>query len=234
MDKPHILLVERRRSAHKSFVEALRKRYIVSSVNSGKQALATAQVTHPVVVIVDAISLNSPGDRIVRAIKDGQSAPVLHLVPESAQSDADIVLEAPISLRKLNSALERLRTPAGTGQDALVVGPFRLDVARRVLVVDGKESQLTPKLALLVEAFMRQPGETIDRRQLMEQVWQTDYMGDTRTLDVHIRWIRSVIEADPAHPHYLKTVRGIGYRLELAPDAAPAASARSRGRTAPK
>lgn len=229
MDKPPILLVERRRSAHKSYADALRKRYMVTSVISGKQALALAPGVRPLAIVVDAISMNSPGDRIVRLLKDGQGAPVVHLAEQTARSDADVVLQSPVSARKLTSALDRLIAPAKSGPDALVIGPFRMDVERRVLLVDGVEKQLTPKLALLVEVFLRHPGETLDRKQLMERVWQTDYMGDTRTLDVHIRWIRSAIERDPAHPQYLKTVRGIGYRLEVGP-AAPLAEPAVRGR----
>ncbi|MFN8377284.1 MAG: response regulator transcription factor [Anaerolineae bacterium] len=231
MEKPHILLVERRRSAHKSLADALRKRYQVTSVISGKQAVAVAGSLHPSVIVVDSISLNSPGDRIVRLVKDEQPAPVIHLAEKTVRSDADVILEAPVSARKLTSALDRLIAPVKHGPAALVVGPFRMDTDRRVLVVDGKETQLTPKLALLVEVFLRHPGETLGRKQLMEQVWQTDYMGDTRTLDVHIRWIRRVIETDPAHPHYLKTVRGTGYRLEVGqPSPAPTSSVKSRGR----
>jgi DNA-binding response OmpR family regulator len=229
MDKPHIVLVERRRSAHKSFADALRKRYQVSSVISGKQALATAVELRPVAIVVDAISMNSPGDRIVHALKVGQPAPLVHLVETALSSDADVLLEAPVSVRKLTTALDRLTAPARTGSDALVVGPFEMDIPRRVLRVSGKEKQLTPKLALLVEVFLRHPGETLDRRQLMERVWQTDYLGDTRTLDVHVRWIRSLIETDPAHPQYLKTVRGIGYRLEVnAAEPVPTAPVKTR------
>lgn len=145
------------------------------------------------------------------------------------RSDADVLLEAPVSARRLTGALDRLTAPAMRGSDALVVGPFEMDIPRRVLRISGKEKQLTPKLALLVEVFLRHPGETLDRRQLMERVWQTDYLGDTRTLDVHVRWIRSLIETDPAHPQYLKTVRGIGYRLEVnMAEPVPATAAKPR------
>lgn len=216
MEKPHILLVERRRSAHKSFAEALRRRFQVTSVISGKQAVALAVSLHPSVIVVDSISLNSPGDRIVRLIKAEQPAPVIHLAEQPIPSEADVLLEAPVSTRRLTAALGRLIAPARNAPAALVVGPFHLDAERRVLVMSGRETQLSPKLAQLFEVFLRHPGETLDRKQLMEVVWQTDYMGDTRTLDVHIRWIRRVIEADPAHPRYLKTVRGTGYRLEIA------------------
>ncbi len=87
--------------------------------------------------------------------------------------------------------------------------------ARRLLVVDGQETELTPKQALLIEMFFTNPGVTLDRRTLMEKVWQTDYLGDTRTLDVHVRWVRQMLEDDPSKPQYLQTVRGVGYRLEV-------------------
>jgi DNA-binding response OmpR family regulator len=90
-----------------------------------------------------------------------------------------------------------------------------MDVSRRVLVANGQETQLTPKLAVLVEMFLKHPGETLDRKTLMVQVWDTDYLGDTRTLDVHVRWIRQAIEPDPGKPRYLKTIRGVGYRLDI-------------------
>jgi DNA-binding response OmpR family regulator len=231
MDKPHILLVERRRSAHKSFVEPLKKRYDITIVNSGTQALTSAPGLRPAAVIVDAISMNSPGDRIVRALKDGQPAPVIHLVERPLRSEADVVLIGPVTSRRLLMTLDRLIAPSRNAADALVVGPFRMDVARRVLVVSGQEHQLTPKLAQLVEVFLRNPGATLARKQLMERVWQTDYLGDTRTLDVHVRWIRRIIESDPAQPQYLRTVRGIGYRLEIGPPV-PAAPARAGARTA--
>ncbi|MCA9909541.1 MAG: winged helix-turn-helix domain-containing protein, partial [Anaerolineae bacterium] len=82
-------------------------------------------------------------------------------------------------------------------------------------VFRDQETILTPKLSQLVEIFLRHPGQTLDRKLLMAQVWDTDYLGDTRTLDVHIRWFRRAVEDNPSKPLYLKTVRGIGYRLEL-------------------
>jgi DNA-binding response OmpR family regulator len=232
MDKPQILLVERHRSAHPSFASALRKRYSVTSVMSGKQALASAEALQPAALIIDAISLNSPGDRIARMLKSEQSAPVIHLAESLERSDADVLLKAPVSTRRLNATLDRLIAPHKTSaHDALVVGPFHMDMVRRVLIVEDRQTQLTPKLALLVEVFLRNPGATLDRKQLMERVWQTDYLGDTRTLDVHIRWIRRAIEADPARPRYLKTVRGIGYRLELPAQPAKALHVRGHGRS---
>jgi DNA-binding response OmpR family regulator len=114
----------------------------------------------------------------------------------------------------LINSIERLLPLAGD-DGILTCGPFSMDVSRRVLVANGQETQLTPKLAVLVEMFLNHPGETLDRKTLMVEVWDTDYLGDTRTLDVHVRWIRQAIEPEPGKPRYLKTIRGVGYRLDI-------------------
>ena len=84
---------------------------------------------------------------------------------------------------------------------------------------NGREKRLTPKAASLLEVFLKHPEETLDRAFLMRQVWDTDYIGDTRTLDVHVRWVREAIEPEPGKPCHILTVRGVGYRFE--PDATP-------------
>ncbi|MBE2270838.1 MAG: response regulator transcription factor [Anaerolinea sp.] len=211
-----VLLVEKTGMQRASFADALRKRYTVITVSSGKQAIQQAQSCH--IVVLDAISLRTPGDRIARQLKDGiGSLPLIHLHPEAKaknNSPADALLFQPFTSRKLVNTIERLLTAPAT-DSVLEVGHLSLNSARRVLITNGQENSLTPKLALLVEMFMAHAGETLDRKRLMETVWHTNYLGDTRTLDVHIRWIRQMIEADPGTPQYLKTVRGVGYRLEL-------------------
>jgi DNA-binding response OmpR family regulator len=217
MEAARILLIERTR-AQASFAEALKKRYDVVTVPSGKQALAAAQEQTPHVVVLDAISMKTTGDRIARQVKNALvQVPLIHLHPgpkADTENPAEAVLIPPFTSRKVINSIERLRSQVNAA-DLLTCGPIAVNLSRRILVANGQETQLTPKLAQLVETFLRHPGETLDRKMLMEQVWQTDYMGDTRTLDVHIRWFRRAIEADPGKPRYLITVRGVGYRLEL-------------------
>jgi DNA-binding response OmpR family regulator len=223
VSKPTLLLVERRRSPGASFADALKKRYEVMLVSSAREALDVKQPL--MAVILDAISMRTPGDRIARQIKEGLvTTPLIHLHPgpkESANSPAETVLFMPFTSRKLVNVIERLSQPA-EDEKIISCGGLSMNVTRRVLVARGQETPLTPKLALLVEIFLQHPGETLDRKQLMEYVWQTDYLGDTRTLDVHVRWFRRAIESDPSSPRYLKTVRGVGYRLEI-PDSELAA-----------
>jgi DNA-binding response OmpR family regulator len=218
MGAGQILLIESTRAKRTSFADALKKRYDVTSVPSGKQALESAQACLPDVMVLDAISMRTPGERVCHLLNDQiPDVPLIHLHPgpkSSEDSCAEVVLFQPFTSRKLVNCIERL-LQVSSHEENIGVGPFSVDMARRVLISNGQETQLTPKLALLVEIFMRNPGQTLDRKMLMEQVWHTNYMGDTRTLDVHIRWIRRAIESDPGNPRYLKTVRGVGYRLEL-------------------
>lgn len=218
MSKARVLLIGRSQEKGPAFPLSLRKRYDLTLVPNGKQAEIVAARQKPHVIVLDAVSLRTPGDRICQSLRSAlPDIPLIHLHPdmdESTSSPADAVLYQPFSSRKLIHSIERLIT---LSEDEIITcGPFSLNIPRRILTMGQQETQLTPKAALLLELFMRQPGETLDRKTLMAAVWQTDYLGDTRTLDVHIRWIRQVIEESPGRPHYLKTVRGVGYCLDVA------------------
>lgn len=182
---------------------------------SGSQALSIAAQKVPDVIVLNACSLQSSGERICGRIKKNlPDIPLIHIHPgPEASSSADIVLIAPVAAEQIDTTIENVLN--SRMEQIIECGPFRMNTHQRILHAHGKEIKLTPKQALLVEAFLRQPGETIERKTLMENVWQTDYMGDTRTLDVHIRWIRKIIENGHKKPRYLQTVRGVGYRLEI-------------------
>ncbi len=209
-----ILVIERT----EGFSAGLKKRYEVTSAANGKQALALVSESQYAVVVLDAISMRTPGDRIARQLREGLGTiPLIHLHPgpkASANTPADVVLFLPFTARKIANTIERLLHKV-SDDNIVTCGPFSVNLSRRVLTANGQETSLTPKLVLLVETFLRNPGETLDRKLLMEKVWETSYLGDTRTLDVHVRWIRRAIEENPGTPRYLKTVRGVGYRLEI-------------------
>lgn len=218
MTKPKLILVERKSGRDtESYLAPLKRHFEVVCVSSGKQALEQSK---PDAIVLNALSLHSPGARIARQLKVRMpGVPLIHLVSKNGEeSPADAVFCPPLTSRKLISAIKRMLRPLETQtqpEELLRCGHVSLNLSRRVLIIDGHETALTPKLAALVEEFLRHPGETLDRRWLMKQVWNTDYVEDTRTLDVHVRWFRRIIEPDPNQPRYLKTVRGIGYRLEL-------------------
>ncbi|MEP7294429.1 MAG: response regulator transcription factor [Chloroflexota bacterium] len=209
-----ILVVERT----EAFSAGLKKRYEVTTVSSGKHALTLVKASDYAVVVLDAISMRTPGDRIARQLNEGLGTiPLIHLHPgpkASASSPAEVVLFMPFTARKIANTIERLLRRV-SNDSIITCGPFSVNLTRHILLANGQETALTPKLMLLVETFLRHPGETLDRKMLMERVWDTSYLGDTRTLDVHVRWFRRAIEENPGDPRYLKTVRGVGYRLEV-------------------
>ena len=136
---------------------------------------------------------------------------------KNARSQANTLLFSPVTARRLVNSVGRLLTDK---EEVIGCGPFVMNVPRRILIAHGQETQLTPKQASLVELFLRNPDKTLDRKTIMETVWNTDYVGDTRTLDVHVRWIRKILEKDSKKPRYIKTVRGVGYQLVVSNDTA--------------
>lgn len=212
-----VLLIERARNNSTSFAASLRRKYDVYIAHSGKQALPLARRTQPDVIVLDAISLRTSGDRIVARLRDQLGdVPIIHLraTPKSKRASlADVVLSPKFTSRKIINRIERfVSAPA---EDILNVGPFSLNLKQRKLISPKGETTLTPKLARLMWTFLQNPGKTLARETLMQGVWKTAYMGDTRTLYVHVRWLRREIEPDPRKPQYIITVRGVGYRFQL-------------------
>ncbi len=215
---PTILLIESAR-AKNSFAPVLeRRKYDVICASTSKQALAHAKERSPALIVLDSVFSRIDGARMCRDIRaqvDGIA--ILLMARADAQVDAtsgaDYILFEPFTPRKLLNRIARM-LPSGEA-DVLTTGDLTLNVANRCVRVGKKEHQLTPKQSQLLEIFMRQPNVVITRLQLMKAVWKTDYMGDTRTLDVHIRWLRQMIENDASKPRRLVTVRNVGYRLKV-------------------
>jgi DNA-binding response OmpR family regulator len=217
--KASILLIEGKRADRPSFFQGLtRKGYHVETAASGNAAIARLADGMPQMVLVDAASMRTSGRRICQSIrKAAPGIPVLVVVEQNADTseklDADLVLPQPFTLQKLLNRIRGL-LPAEE-KDSLQVGQLQLDVEQRWVRIDGKQIRLTPRLVALLKLLMEHPGEVIKRNDLFSQVWDTNYTDDTRTLDVHISWLRQALEEDPRHPHFLKTVRGVGYRLDI-------------------
>lgn len=217
--KAKILLVEGKRANHPSFAFGLDKKgYQVESVSNGAAAIDRVGEACPDVIIVDAASMRTSGRRICQSLQKHESGiPVVLIVDPPADDKevpgARVVLELPFTLQKL---VNRIRPLLPVEQKDLVeVGPFQLDTQQRVARCLGKQARLTPRLVTLLKILMETPGTVIERENLFRQVWDTAYTGDTRTLDVHVSWLRQALEADPRHPQFIKTVRGVGYRLDI-------------------
>ena len=122
-------------------------------------------------------------------------------------------LPLPFTAQKLANRIRPLLP--SDGKNVVHAGPIRLDLEHRRVKCLGKNTKLTPRLIKILRILIDQHGEVVERETLFKRVWETNYTGDTRTLDVHISWLRRAIEKDPVHPRFLKTIRGIGYRLDV-------------------
>ncbi len=217
MKSTKILLIESARKNGVAFAASLQRKYDVEVVVSGKQGLNAAGATLPDVVVLNAESLRTSGDRIlVRLREQLGELPIIHIRPEkisAKESLADVVLVPPFTARKLINRIERF-VPTSENE-VLEVGPFSLNIAQQTLLTPWSEKKLTPKLLELLRLFLENPDVTLEREQIIRTVWKTEYMGDTRTLDVHIRWLRKVVEPEPRKPRYITTVRGVGYCFQL-------------------
>lgn len=221
------MLVEGRGIGSQSLAEALNKAgYSLVICHTGKTAIVSIAQNKPDLVVFDSASMRSNGSRTCRRLRRdlGSEVPIIHTrpsgEPEDLSAEADVYLAYPFTPRKLLNRIRALLPADDTHDEVVRYGRLTLYPAKPSVEVDGQgEKPLTPKLMQLLQEFTRHPNEVVSRRQLMQNVWKTDYIGDTRTLDVHIRWIRELIEENPAQPQLLLTVRGKGYLLNI-----PAAS----------
>jgi DNA-binding response OmpR family regulator len=223
--KARILLIEGKRSDHPSFSGGLTKKgFQVEAVFSGNAALARLKENIPDLVLIDAASMQTSGRRIYQSVREHTDGiPIVLIVGQNAEnvdkSGADVTLIWPFTLQKL---LNRIKPFLPSDQKNLLeAGPLKLDTEQRWVRCQGKQARLTPRLVILLRTLMERPGEVIERNNLFRMVWDTAYTADTRTLDVHVSWLREALEVDPRHPRYVKTVRGVGYRLDIDSDTKP-------------
>lgn len=214
-----ILWVEGRRAVSSPFIFGLRKKgYQVEIAYTGKEALSRLPDISPDLVVLNTSTMRSPGTRICQSLRDNADGVPVLLISEQEDIKAqdvcaDVVLSLPFTTRKLENRIKPFLP--GEGDDVIKAGPISLDVERKQVRCLGEKSTLTPRLTLLLRMLMEHPGEALEREQLFREVWNTEYTGDTRTLDVHISWLRHAIEKDPRNPKFLKTIRGVGYRLDV-------------------
>ncbi|MEX2161422.1 MAG: response regulator transcription factor [Anaerolineales bacterium] len=215
-----ILWVEGRWTSNPELVPSLlQKGFQVERVASGKEALESVGENKHDLVIVDAASMRTNGKRICSSIRDKiNGLPILvisdkqHAIEEGFEC-ANEILMLPFTQRKLVNRIGPL-LPMDEG-GMLKAGPLELDLETHAVRAQGKKTVLTPRLVRLLRMLIDNKGEVVERDALFKKVWRTNYTGDTRTLDVHISWLRQAIEKDPKKPKLLHTIRGMGYRLDI-------------------
>ncbi len=211
----------------------LREGYQVVTARDGEAGLAEARSHRPDLIILDIMLPRLDGIEVCRILRKEMSIPILMLTARAGEIDkvvglemgADDYVTKPFGLRELLARVkallrrgelvrEELARAAASGQEILRVGNLVIDMERHVATRDGMELGLSPKEFDLLAFLARSPRRAFSRDHLLEKVWGYDYSGDSRTVDVHVRWLRQKIEADPAQPSLLLTVRGVGYKLE--------------------
>lgn len=225
-----ILLVQQSRSAVDWLSPVLEKKgFDVTTARSQKAALERLAIDEPYLVIVDDTCPRLNGSKVCRAVRQqSQCVPIILILAESSHDNEEtggvMHLVLPFTSRKLMNRIKKILPKEE--ENVLRVDELVLNLKARSVTRSGETHHLTPKQFKLLELFMRHPGQVLTRRFIMNQVWETDYMDDTRTLDVHVRWVREKIEENPSQPVYLRTVRNHGYCF-----AAPQAEASSEGDT---
>lgn len=222
MDAPQILVVVGVWADEEGLVSALNRGGYAVHVAPGAQHAATWLESNLAdLVIYHAASMDSDGVRGCQAVRrQVGAAPIIHTrkqgTVKNERAGADVYLAMPFTSRKILNRVRALLPADQFTQEIVRAGDITLYRKKPSVDVVGKgEKALTPKQARLLEEFLRHPNAVLDRRQLMRNVWETDYIGDTRTLDVHIRWVREAIEENPSKPKFIVTVRGIGYIFRL-------------------
>jgi len=225
-----VLIVEDDANLRETLKYNLRKDgYDVFTAGDGEQAIEVARREKPDLLILDIMLPKINGFEVCRILRKEMTMPILMLTAKADETDkivgleigADDYMTKPFSMRELlarvRAMLRRTKmTEVSTAVEkaSLKIGNLEVNIARHQASLSGTVLELSPKEFDLLAFLAKNKGLVFSREQLLEKVWGYDYAGDSRTVDVHIRWLRQKIEADPAHPKLLETVRGTGYKLE--------------------
>lgn len=224
-----VLIVEDEESLADPLAFLLRKEgFEATVVTDGAAALAEFDRTGADIVLLDLMLPGMSGTEVCKQLRARSSVPVIMVTARDSEIDkvvglelgADDYVTKPYSARELIARIRAVLRRGGDDEVAvgdggvLESGPVRMDVERHIVSVNGEQITLPLKEFDLLEYLMRNAGRVLTRGQLIDRVWGADYVGDTKTLDVHVKRLRSKIEIDPANPAHLVTVRGLGYKLE--------------------
>ncbi len=222
-----VLVVEDEESFSDALAYMLRREgYEVEVAATGQDALQTFDRSGADLVLLDLMLPGLSGTEVCRELRVRSHVPIIMVTARDSEVDkvvglelgADDYVTKPFSSRELvariRAVLRRGAEPEELMLNVVEAGPVRMDVERHVVTVDGQQAQLPLKEFDLLELLLRNAGRVLTRGQLIDRVWGADYVGDTKTLDVHVKRLRAKIEPDPANPKYLVTVRGLGYKFD--------------------
>ncbi|WP_433792308.1 response regulator [Actinoplanes sp. CA-252034] len=223
-----VLVVEDEESFSDALSYMLRKEgFEVSVAATGTSALTQFDRTGADIVLLDLMLPEMSGTEVCRQLRQRSAVPIIMVTARDSEIDkvvgleigADDYVTKPYSPRELVARIRAVLRRQGADAPevtapTLAAGPVRMDVERHVVTVDGSGVQLPLKEFELLELLLRNAGRVLTRGQLIDRVWGADYVGDTKTLDVHVKRLRSKVEPEPSAPRYIVTVRGLGYKFE--------------------
>lgn len=223
-----VLVVEDEESFSEALSYMLRKEgYEVTVAENGTAALDDFERNGADLVLLDLMIPGVPGTEVCRTIRQRSKVPIIILTAKDSEIDkvvglelgADDYVTKPFSSRELVARVRAVLRRGGGDADELMPavlegGPVRMDIERHVVSVRGQTLKLPLKEFELLEMLLRNAGRVLTRMQLIDRVWGSDYVGDTKTLDVHVKRLRAKIEEDPPNPVHIVTLRGLGYKFE--------------------
>lgn len=201
--------------------------YTVDTALTGKEGLRIARDALPDLVILDIGLPDMDGFAVFRMLRETSSVPIIFLTARDRETDIILGLERggddyvtkPFRMGELvarvGAVLRRVRDsrPKGRLPERLTIGEITLDAVAHEVTVRGQPVNLPPKEYALLQLLMTRAGQALSRNTLLDEIWGADYFGDPRVVDVHIRWLRELVEPDPTNPRYILTVRGVGYKF---------------------
>jgi two-component system response regulator RegX3 len=223
-----VLVVEDEQSLREALVFFLEKEgHEVSVAIDGEEAIRVYENSGADIILLDLMLPKIDGNQVCKQIRQSSNVPIIMLTAKDSEIDkivgleigADDYITKPYSTRELlariKAVLRRQVEPPITIDSVLIAGELRLDSDRHVVTLNGNPLTLPLKEFELLELLMENVNRVLTRGQIIDRVWGSNYFGDTKTLDVHIKRLRSKVEEDPARPKYIQTVRGLGYKLEV-------------------
>jgi two-component system alkaline phosphatase synthesis response regulator PhoP len=223
----HVLLIDDERKLTDPLRSSFeRAGYQITIANDGHTGLSLALVEKPDVIILDVMMPGLDGWRVCQAIRQHSNVPIIMLTALDDSLDrikglelgADDYLVKPFGFKEIEAhiraMLRRVQLDRGNQMSLQIsVGDIVLDLEAHIVTKGGKEIAMRQKEFEILSLLMNSIGKVVTRERLFDEVWGTDWLGDTRTLDVHMSWLRAKLEDDPANPIYLQTIRGVGYRF---------------------